>query len=148
MHQLRLVIHKGQHPTHVVGNAQRQQSNDQDQQQDPPETQVFHKLLPRGPEAGQDAFALLEVGVEQRMAFHGTVGGAKKERGVKTHSIRKACHKTSDCAREGQPCCITGELATEARCPGLYWLLTPGDPRISRKPYTGELHQLGPWLTF
>lgn len=72
MHQLRLVIHKGQHPTHVVGNAQRQQSNDQDQQQDPPETQVFHKLLPRGSEAGQDAFALLEVGVEQRMAFHGT----------------------------------------------------------------------------
>lgn len=49
----------------VVGNAQRQQSNDQDQEQDPPETQVLHKFLPRGPEAGQDSFALLEIGVEQ-----------------------------------------------------------------------------------
>lgn len=78
MHQLRLVVHEGQYPAHIVGDAQGQQSNDQDQEQDPPEAQVLHELLPRGPEAGQDPFALLQVGVEQRMAFHGAAGGGEK----------------------------------------------------------------------
>lgn len=78
MHQLRLVVHEGQYPAHIVGDAQGQQSNDQDQEQDPPEAQVLHKLLPCGPEAGQDPFALLQVGVEQRMAFHGAAGGGEK----------------------------------------------------------------------
>lgn len=85
MDQLRLVFHKGQHSAHIVSNAKRQQSNDKDEQQHPPEAQVFHKLLPSGAEAGQDAFALLEVGVEERVAFHGTMKGGEKEkeRGVK-----------------------------------------------------------------
>lgn len=72
VHQFRLVLHEGEHPAHIVGNAERQQSNDKDQEQHPPEAQILDKLLPCGSEAGQDSFPLLQVGVEEGMAFHGT----------------------------------------------------------------------------
>lgn len=82
MHQFRLVFHERQHPTHIVGNAKRQQSNDEDQEQNPPEAQVLYELLPRGSEAGQDPFALLQVGVEERMALHGAVKEAQGSKWV------------------------------------------------------------------
>lgn len=87
MHQFRLVFHERQHPTHVVGNAERQQSNNEDQEQNSPEAQVLYKLLPCGSEAGQHPFALLQVGVEERMAFHGAVREAERKYvGMKQHT--------------------------------------------------------------
>lgn len=85
MHQFRLVFHEGQHPTHIVGDAKRQQSDDKDQEQHPPEAQILYKLLPRGAEAGQDPLTLLQVGIEEGMAFHGAV---RKARGKKGHETR------------------------------------------------------------
>lgn len=42
---------------------------------------ILYKLLPRGSEAGQDPLTLLQVGIEEGMAFHGTAREAKgKER--------------------------------------------------------------------
>lgn len=73
MQQLRLIFHKGEHSTNVVCNSKRQQSNDNKQKQHSPKAQVFYKFLPCCSEAGQNSFSLLQVGVEERMAFHGTV---------------------------------------------------------------------------
>lgn len=64
MHQLQLAGGERQDPADVVGDAQGEESDDYQQQQDPPEAQVLHKLLPGGPEAGQDALTVLQVGVE------------------------------------------------------------------------------------
>lgn len=75
---------KGSTPTHIVGDAKRQQSNDKDQEQHPPEAQILYKLLPCGTEAGQDPLTLLQVGIEERMAFHGTVREAKGKKGHET----------------------------------------------------------------
>lgn len=91
MHQFRLVFHEGQHPTHIVGDAKRQQSDDKDQEQHPPEAQILYKLLPCGAEAGQDPLTLLQVGIEEGMAFHGTVGEARGKKGHDTthHPLQK-----------------------------------------------------------
>lgn len=105
MHQFRLVLHEGEHPAHIVGNAKRQQSDDKDQEQHPPEAQILDKLLPCGSEAGQDSFPLLQVGVEERMAFHGAVNGAeKKERGMNNtfHPFQKDATAT-DLLRKDKP---------------------------------------------
>lgn len=64
MHQLQLAGGEWKNPADVVGNAEREEGDDHQQQQDPPEAQILHKLLPGGPEAGQDALAALQVGVE------------------------------------------------------------------------------------
>lgn len=72
VHKLQLAGGEGQDPADVVGDAQRQEGNDHQQQQDPPEAQILHKLLPGGPEARQDALAALQVGVQERVALHGT----------------------------------------------------------------------------
>lgn len=64
MHELQLAGGERQDPADVVGDAQREEGDDHQQQQDPPEAQVLHKLLPGGPEAGQDALAALQVGIE------------------------------------------------------------------------------------
>ena len=85
MYQFRLVFHERQHPTYIVGDAKRQQSDDKDQEQHPPEAQILYKLLPRGAEAGQDPLTLLQVGIEEGMAFHGTVREAKRKKGMKQH---------------------------------------------------------------
>lgn len=98
MHQFRLVFHKGQHPTYIVGDAKRQQSDDKDQEQHPPEAQILYKLLPRGAEAGQDPLPLLQVGIEEGMAFHGAVREAKGKKGHETthHPFQK--QKTKETA--------------------------------------------------
>lgn len=59
VHQFRLVFYKRKHPTNIVRYAKRQKSNDNDEEQDPPEAQVFHKLLPCCPETGKNSFTLL-----------------------------------------------------------------------------------------
>lgn len=64
MHQLQLAGGERQDPADVVGDAQGEETYDHQQQQDPPEAQVLHKLLPGGPEAGQDTLTVLQVGVE------------------------------------------------------------------------------------
>lgn len=64
VHQLQLAGGERQDAADVVGDAQREEGDDHEQQQHPPEAQVLHKLLPGGPEAGQDALAALQVGVE------------------------------------------------------------------------------------
>lgn len=71
VHQLQLVGGEGQHPADVVGNAQGEQGDHQQQEQNPPETQVLDELLPGGAEAGEHALAVLQVGVEQGVALHG-----------------------------------------------------------------------------
>lgn len=73
VHQLELAGGEGQDPADVVGDAQRQQRDDHQQQQHPPEAQVLHELLPGRPEAGQDALCALQVGVQQRVALHRTL---------------------------------------------------------------------------
>ena len=62
--QLQLAGGEREDPADVVGDAQREEGDDHEQQQNPPEAQVLHELLPGGPEAGQDALAALQVGVE------------------------------------------------------------------------------------
>lgn len=64
VHQLQLAGGERQDPTDVVGNAQGEEGDDHQQQQDPPKAQVLHKLLPGGPEAGQDALSALQVRVQ------------------------------------------------------------------------------------
>lgn len=64
MHQLQLAGGERQDAADVVGDAQREEGDDDEQQQDPPEAQILHELLPGGPEAGEDALAALQVGVE------------------------------------------------------------------------------------
>lgn len=64
VHQLQLAGGERQDAANVVGDAQGQEGDDHQQQQDPPEAQILHKLLPGGPEAGQDALTALQVGVE------------------------------------------------------------------------------------
>ena len=98
MHQFRLVFHEGQHPTYIVGDAKRQQSDNKDQEQHPPEAQILYKLLPRGAEAGQDPLPLLQVGIEEGMAFHGAVREAKGKKGHETthHPFQK--QKTKETA--------------------------------------------------
>uniref|UniRef100_A0A3Q0SVC8 Ig-like domain-containing protein n=1 Tax=Amphilophus citrinellus TaxID=61819 RepID=A0A3Q0SVC8_AMPCI len=63
VHQLQLAGGERQDPADVVGDAQGEQGDDHQQQQDPPEAQVLHKLLPGGPETGQHALSALQVGV-------------------------------------------------------------------------------------
>lgn len=72
MHQLQLTGGERQDAADVVSDAQGEQGDDHQQQQDPPEAQVLHKLLPSGPEAGQHPLAALKVGVQERVALHGT----------------------------------------------------------------------------
>lgn len=64
VHQLQLAGGERQDPTDVVGDAQGEEGDDHQQQQDPPKAQVLHKLLPGGPEAGQDALGALQVRVQ------------------------------------------------------------------------------------
>lgn len=64
VHQLQLAGGERQDAADVVGDAQWEEGDDDEQQQDPPEAQILHKLLPGGPEAGEDALAALQVGVE------------------------------------------------------------------------------------
>ncbi|KAG7218674.1 hypothetical protein INR49_019798 [Caranx melampygus] len=64
VHQLQLAGGERQDPADVVCDAQGEEGDDHEQQQDPPEAQVLHELLPSRPEAGQDALAALQVGVE------------------------------------------------------------------------------------
>uniref|UniRef100_A0A2H6NDX4 Uncharacterized protein n=1 Tax=Micrurus carvalhoi TaxID=3147026 RepID=A0A2H6NDX4_9SAUR len=71
MQQLRLVFHKGKYSTNIVCNSKRQQSNDNKQKQHSPKAQVLYKFLPGCSEARQNTFSLLQVGVEERVAFHG-----------------------------------------------------------------------------
>lgn len=59
VHQFRLVFYKRKHPTDIVGYPEREKSNDNDEEQHPPEAQVFNKLLPRCAETGKNSFALL-----------------------------------------------------------------------------------------
>lgn len=84
VNQLQLAAGERQHPADVVGDAEGQEGDDHQQQQDPPEAQVLHKLLPGGAEAGQDALAALQVGVEQRVALH-RAGTHKRRNGPPTH---------------------------------------------------------------
>lgn len=70
--QLQLTRRKWQYATNIVSNAQRKKGDDHQQQQDPPEAQVLHKLLPGGAKAGQNTLAVLQVWIEQRMALHRT----------------------------------------------------------------------------
>lgn len=64
VHQLQLTGGERQDPADVVGDPQGEEGDDYQQQQDPPEAQILHKLLPGGPEAGQDALTALQVWVE------------------------------------------------------------------------------------
>lgn len=79
VHQLQLAAGERQDAADVVGDAQGEEGDDHQQQQHPPEAQVLHKLLPGGPEAGQDALAALQVGVEEGVTLHGTGGGREGE---------------------------------------------------------------------
>lgn len=72
MHQLQLTGGERKNAADIVSNAQREQGDDHQQQQNPPEAQVLHKLLPSGSETRQHALAALEVGVQERVALHGT----------------------------------------------------------------------------
>lgn len=72
MHQLELTGGEWKNPADIVSDAQREQGDDHQQQKDPPEAQVLHKLLPSGSEARQHALAALKVGVQERVALHGT----------------------------------------------------------------------------
>ena len=81
MYQFRLVFHKRQHPTYIVGDAKRQQSDDKDQEQHPPEAQILYKLLPCGAEAGQDPLTLLQTPLCSRVATGiswSSLGGLKR----------------------------------------------------------------------
>lgn len=77
MEQFRLVLYKRKHSTNIVGNPKREQGDDKDQEQHSPEAKILHKLLPCCSEAGKNAFALLQVGIKKRMAFHGTIKGTQ-----------------------------------------------------------------------
>lgn len=72
VHQLQLTGGEWKNAADIISNAQREQRDDHQQQQDPPEAQVLHKLLPSGSEARQHALAALKVGVQERVALHGT----------------------------------------------------------------------------
>lgn len=89
MNQLQLAAGERQHPADVVGDAEGQEGDDHQQQQDPPEAQVLHKLLPGGAEAGQDALAALQVGVEQRVALH-RAGTQKRHADERTTNTQTA----------------------------------------------------------
>lgn len=80
VHQLQLTGGEREDPADVVGDPQGEEGDDDEQQEDPPESQILHELLPSGPEAGQDALAALQVGVEQRVALHGAGGDNQAER--------------------------------------------------------------------
>lgn len=72
VHQFRLIFYKRKHPANVVCYSKGQQGNDNDQEQHPPEAQVFHKLLPCRAETGKNSFPLLQVWIKEGMAFHRT----------------------------------------------------------------------------
>lgn len=72
MHQLQLTGGERKNAADIVSNAQREQGDDHQQQQDPPEAQVLHKLLPSGSEARQHTLTALKVGIQERVALHGT----------------------------------------------------------------------------
>lgn len=72
VHQFRLVFYKRKHPANIICNSKGQESDDNDEEQHPPEAQVFHKLLPRRAETGKNSFTLLQVWIEKGMAFHCT----------------------------------------------------------------------------
>lgn len=89
VHQLELAGGEGQDPADVVGDAQRQQRDDHQQQQHPPEAQVLHELLPGRPEAGQDALCALQVGVQQRVALHRTGTHSTGRNQLVTHPLEE-----------------------------------------------------------
>lgn len=79
-HELQLIWAERQNSADVVRDGQREQRDEEQEQQNPPETEILHKLLPRGAKAGEDAVAAVEVRVQERMTLHGT--GQEEHRDV------------------------------------------------------------------
>lgn len=71
-HKFQLIWTERQDTTDVVSNSQWEQSDEQQEQQNPPEAEILHELLPRGAKAGEHTVAAMEVRVEERMTLHGT----------------------------------------------------------------------------
>lgn len=72
VHQLQLTGGEWKNAADIISNAQREQCDDHQQKQDPPEAQVLHKLLPSGSKARQHTLAALKVRVQERVTLHGT----------------------------------------------------------------------------
>lgn len=72
MHKFHLGRTKRQDTAYIVSNTQWEQGNDEQEQQDPPESQILHKFLPRGAEAGQYPITMVQMRIKKWMILHGT----------------------------------------------------------------------------
>lgn len=71
-HEFQLIRTKRQDSADVVSNGQWEEGDEEQEEQNPPEAEILHELLPCGAKAGEHAVTAVEVRVEERMTLHGT----------------------------------------------------------------------------